>query len=177
VQLDEVVVVRRTGDGETASLAAGQQHIEVLSGVKAQPLDRGQPQQYLHDIGGEQVETRDARRERLDLDVGYARDEPRFDREVRQCARLAQENVSAALLFGRDAGRAGAGIADLALHEPRAAGAAVPGLAAVGQIQPRGERCLEHGLVLAHVQAARMWLDAYRVFLGAHCPRPVMRVD
>jgi hypothetical protein len=47
----------------------------------------------------------------------------------------------------------------------------------VRQIQSGGERCLEHGLILAHVQAARVRLDAYRVFFGAHCPRPVMCAD
>ena len=177
VQLDDITVVRRARDGEAAPLAAGQQHIEVLPGMKAQALHRGQTQQHLHHIGGESAQAGDPAGKCLDLDVGDAGNEPCLDREVRPCTRLAQENEPAALFLGRDARGPRSRIADLALEEPRATGAAVPGLAAVRQVEPGGERGLEHRLILAHVQGAAVRLDSYAVLVRAHCPRPVIPAD
>ena len=53
VQLDELAVVRRAGDGEAAAAAALEQHVQVLPGLEAQALHRRQPQPHLHHVGGE----------------------------------------------------------------------------------------------------------------------------
>ena len=171
VQLEELAVVRGARDGEAAAPAAREQHIEVLSGVEAYALDRRQPQQHLHHIGRERREGGDAARERLDLDVGDARNEARFHREVGCRARLAQQDVPGALLLEADTRRAAARITDLPRHEPRAARAAVPGLAAVRQVEPRGECRLEHRLIGRDHQGAAVWLDAYVVLVRAQCPQ------
>src|SRR5262245_8179184 len=173
VQLEQLIVVRGASDGEAAAPATREQHIEVLTGMEAQPLDRWQPQQHLHHIGGKRRESSDAARERLDLDVGDARNEARFDREVGLRARLAEQDVAATLLLERDTERPPARITDLSCYEPRAARAAMPGLAAVRQVEPRRKRRLEYRLVGADQQGAAVRLDMYGVFVAAQCPDPV----
>ena len=86
--------------------------------------------------------------------------EPRF-------CDLAQQNLAVAFLFEGDARGAPARVTDLPRYQPCTAGAAVPGLAAVRQVESRSERRLEHGLLGCDEQGAVVWLYAYGVFLAA----------
>ena len=64
-------------------------------------------------------------------------------------------------------------VADLPGDQARAAGAAVPGLAAVRQVEPGGERGLEHRLARRDAQRAPVRLDSNAVILA----QAVMRLS
>ncbi len=137
-----------------------EQHIEVLARTELQRLDRRQPQVDPRDIGREQCLARDPARQPLDLDLRRAGDQPRLDDEVGTRKRLAEQHASAHGVLGGQTGRPAARVMNLAGQQPRAAGTAVPGLAAVRDVESNRERRIEHVLLGADVDLAAMRLEA-----------------
>ena len=80
----------RAGDREAASSAALEKNVEVLPRMKLEPFDHRQAQEYLHDVRCQRHHPRDATRERFDLDIGHARNQPCLNDEIRASASLAE---------------------------------------------------------------------------------------
>lgn len=151
--------MRRACDGEAAAASPIQQHVEILSRLKAQALDRGEPQPDLHDVGCERRQARDPAGQCLYVDVGDVRDEPRLDHQVRERARLAKQNVAGLLLGCCDPERPAARIADLTGSQPRTTRAAMARLATVGEVESCGEGGFEHRLAGADADGPAMRFD------------------
>ena len=171
VQLEERAVVRGTGDGEAAAPPVIEQHVQVLPGLEGQALDRRQAQEHLHHIRRERRQARDAARQGLDLHLRDAGDQPRRHGEGGCRPRLAQQYVPGLFLLGGEPERPAVRVADLPGEHARAARTAVAGLAAVRQVQPRGERGLQDRLPLGDLQGAAVRLDADAVLVQARDPR------
>src|SRR6202012_445995 len=92
--------------------------------------------------------------------------ESRFDHQVRLRPRLTKQDVACGLLGRCDSGRPNVWIAHLARSQPRTTGAAMPRLAAMGEVEPGGESCLQHGLPGPHADNPAVRLDADGVVVG-----------
>jgi hypothetical protein len=149
-------------DGETASAPTFQEHVEILPWLEAQSLDRRQSQPHLHDIGRQWCHTRDSAGQRFDFDLAYRGNQSRLDYEVRQGSRLAQQDVSGGFLLGRDPGWSYSRVTNRTGSQAGTARAAVTRFAAVREVQPGGERCLQHWLVGTHAKGTtvRVYTDA-----------------
>ena len=108
----------RTGNREAAAAAALQQDVQVLAGLKAKGFNRGQAQQDLHDVARERGEARDSAGECFDLDVGYGRNEARFDHEVCEGSCLTQKNMAGLLFGGGETRGAAVGVPDFPCAQP-----------------------------------------------------------
>jgi hypothetical protein len=82
MQLQQVTVVGRTGYRETTPAAPVEENVQVLTRVEAERLHGRQAQRYLQDVGSQRRESRDATREGLDVDFGYACDQSRLNNEI-----------------------------------------------------------------------------------------------
>ena len=94
-------------------------------------------------------------------------DETGFDSQVAARLRLAQEDVAGTGFLRSDAQRRSYGVLGLAAQQARAARAAVPGLAAVRQVEAGRQRRVEQRLRGRHAQNARLRLDAYQIVVLA----------
>ena len=114
MQLDQLTVVRRAGDGEAAPAPVVEQHVEILARLELQRLHRRQLEEHLHHIRRETLQARDPARQRLDLDIRDVGDQPRLDAEIRSRQRLAHQDVPRPRLLGREAERLPVRIVNLA---------------------------------------------------------------
>src|SRR5579872_969855 len=122
MQLEQPAVMWRTGYREAAAPVPLQQDIQILARLKVKALNRGQSQKYLHDVGSEHPEPRDSTGERLDIDFADAGDQPRLHNQIRQCLRLAEQNVAAARFLRSDSGRDAVWISDVARSKQHTTG-------------------------------------------------------
>ena len=164
VQLDELVVVRRVGNGERAGVVAPDQHIDVLPGEKLQAFRGGHLQVDANDVVGEVLEFLDAGGQRLDLDVAGRVDLAHLDGQVAVRACLAEQRLAGGGIVIAEGRRIAVFVADAAVDDTAHAGAAGPVAAAVGQYNPLAQRGIEDGFTGIHREgvAAGLYCDLIR---------------
>ena len=102
VELQLLAVMWRAGNRKAPPPSLFQQNVHILSRDESQRLDSRQPQRHLHHIHREALERVDPARQRLDLHFSNACDHARFDRQVRNRARLAEKHIACArIVFGQ----------------------------------------------------------------------------
>ena len=160
VQLDQVVFAGRRGHRIAAPAAILQDELDVLPGVVAEGIRRGQLQLDDHDVAGRLLQAHDARRHLADLDVAGHADFMRFYRQVGTGPGLAEEGIALLQVFGREDLRgARAGVVRPG-NDPALAGGTRAVAATVRQDDARRQGAVQYGLPL---------FDGELVLAGLNC--------
>ena len=94
VQLDERIIMRRVGHGETAPLAVFQQKFDVLPRLKLQPIVCGQLEAHDGDVIDHAIKMLNAAWQRLHNDVAGFAHITRFNGDVPHGTRHAKQRFS-----------------------------------------------------------------------------------
>jgi hypothetical protein len=160
--------VGRTGYGEATPPAPVEQNVQVLAGLEQQRLYRRQAQKNLQDIGSQRCKSRDATRERLDVDFGNACDQPCLNNEIRPSAGLAEKDVARLRFLSSESNRDTVRVFDLTRPQARAARGAMTRLAAMRQIEARRERSFEYRAIRSYSDKPSVWLNDDFVLRRSH---------
>ena len=159
VDLQQAVVMRRSGHGIAAPLAVLEQELDILPGQVVQALVCRELEGNHRHVRCGLFDGLHAAGQNLDLLVLDRADLAAFDDDVAQRAGNAEQRQALRLLFGRQGGFGMRAVVDSALDQFAFAAAAGAVAAAVREPETFAQRGDEHGFVGLHLKAVAAGSD------------------